>query len=411
MTVLSLVTRQSAAVALSKPFYSTNACIGLVSAFVTGSRQLSTNPHTLQNTSSLQDQSSSASSVHDKLESIVSSFRAPVRFALAYGSGVFQQKGYDAIHSSLDSVNENKASSFNEKPMVDFIFGVVHSEHWHSLNIKQNPHHYSSIAGLGSGSIAKIQDSFGAGLFYNPDVVVEGARIKYGVVRLDRLINDLNEWDTMYIAGRMHKPTMILRDDARVRLASQTNLLNAVRISLLMLPHQFTEEDLFLKIAGLSYQGDFRMKFGENPYKIYNIVYTQMDAFRDKYKPIIEEIPNVNYLFDGTLQQEDNIVMCGSMIRQLPKKLYSIIKYHHLWYLSRSGKLNTDMTEPALSQSIVQSPELTLYVEKALADVVAIPALTQSIKGVLTAGVSRSIKYAGEKIGKMMSGKEPTKIH
>ena len=88
-----------------------------------------------------------------------------------------------------------------------------------------------------------------------------------------------------------------------MRLGSQANLTNAVRVALLLLPERFTEEDLFLKIAGLSYRGDFRMRINaENPHKVYNIVYAQMDAFRELYKPIIEDLPNLNYLADGSLE-------------------------------------------------------------------------------------------------------------
>ena len=79
--------------------------------------------------------------------------------------------------------------------------------------------------------------------------------IKYGVVALDNLVADLREWQTFYMAGRFQKPMMVVRDDALVRLANRNNLLNAVRVSLLMLPLEFSEEDLFLTIAGLSYQG------------------------------------------------------------------------------------------------------------------------------------------------------------
>jgi mitochondrial translocator assembly and maintenance protein 41 len=87
-----------------------------------------------------------------------------------------------------------------------------------------------------------------------------------------------------------------------MRLASKMNLQNAVRAALLMLPERFTEEDLFLKIAGISYRGDFRMIFGENPHKVFNIVYAQSDAFKEKYAPIIQDLPNVNYLEDGSLE-------------------------------------------------------------------------------------------------------------
>ena len=44
------------------------------------------------------------------------------------------------------------------------------------------------------------------------------------------------------------------------------------------------------------------MKMGENPYKIYNIVYGQMEAFREKYMPIIEQLPNVAYIHDDMLE-------------------------------------------------------------------------------------------------------------
>jgi translocator assembly and maintenance protein 41 len=94
----------------------------------------------------------------------------------------------------------------------------------------------------------------------------------------------------------------VLRNDAKIRLASKANLYNAMRAALLLLPERFTEEELYLKITGLSYRGDFRMVFGENPHKVFNIVYAQMDAFKDKYAPVIHDLPNVNFLPDGSLE-------------------------------------------------------------------------------------------------------------
>eukprot|EP00842_Homolaphlyctis_polyrhiza_P000894 jgi/Hompol1/1805/HPOL_000513-RA len=291
--------------------------------------------------------------------------------------------------------------------MIDFIFGVTHPEHWHSLNLRQNRHHYSALAQLGSGPITSIQDLFGAGLYYNTDVEIDGMRIKYGVIKMDRLLSDLNEWDTLYLAGRLQKPVLILQDDARVRLATQTNLANAVKASLLLLPHRFTEEDLFIQIAGISYRGDFRMVFGENPHKVLNIVTAQMDAFRELYRPIIQELPYVNYLSDGTLEQEDHIKMRGNLIQSLPKKLQDKIKVRHLWYLSRMGTRSVNREQPFFSQSIAESPDLPYYVEKSLSEIVAMPALTQSIKGLFTAGPLRSISYVGEKLSKMLGARKP----
>ena len=134
---------------------------------------------------------------YQPLLDILHDFHAPIRFALAYGSGVYKQHGYSNVQKQ-------------QEPMVDFIFGVTHPEHWHALNIRQNRHHYSSLANFGSGTVATIQESFGAGLYYNPDVTIQGRRVKYGVVGIEDLLKDLTDWNTLYIAGRMQKPVMLI---------------------------------------------------------------------------------------------------------------------------------------------------------------------------------------------------------
>lgn len=186
--------------------------------------------------------SSSLSTNEAALSQVLDSFDGPIRYAAAYGSGAFSQKGYDSKIPGKDT-------------MVDFIFGVTHTQHFHSLNLRQNPHHYSLISNFGPSAITQLQENFGARVYYNTDVLVDGVRIKYGVVSIDDLISDLIQWDSLYLAGRLQKPVRVLRDDTRVRMASRTNSLNALRVALLLLPERFDEEELFLKIAGLSYRG------------------------------------------------------------------------------------------------------------------------------------------------------------
>lgn len=94
----------------------------------------------------------------ERLRSVLWEFKAPVRFAVAYGSGVFSQG----------------ASSSGQKPMIDLIFGVTYSQHWHSLNLHQHRDHYSFLGGLGSGAVAYTQDKLGAGLYFNPYVEING---------------------------------------------------------------------------------------------------------------------------------------------------------------------------------------------------------------------------------------------
>ena len=70
------------------------------------------------------------------------------------------------------------------------------------------------------------------------------------------MCKDLLNWETLYLAGRMHKPVKILIDDARVRLAQQVNLASALRTAILLLPKDFTEEKLYLTISSISYKGN-----------------------------------------------------------------------------------------------------------------------------------------------------------
>ncbi len=94
----------------------------------------------------------------------------------------------------------------NCQRQIDLLFGVTHVEHWHSLNMRQNPSHYSAISSLGEWAVSSIQQKFGAGVYYNPYVKINGVDIKYGVISMDKLLRDMKDWESLYIAGRMHKP-------------------------------------------------------------------------------------------------------------------------------------------------------------------------------------------------------------
>ncbi|KAG8708156.1 Mitochondrial translocator assembly and maintenance protein 41 [Ceratobasidium sp. 394] len=214
------------------------------------------------------------------LEEIVAGFEAPVRYAFAYGSGVFGQDGYK------DS----------DRPQLDFLFAVTHADHFHSINLHQNPKHYALAPRLlGSDFISRVQ-SLAPGLWFNPYVKVkDGVTIKYGVTTVDNLCADLLGWRSLYMAGRMHKPIRIIKDDPRVRLTQQVNLTSAVRAALLTLPERFDEKQLFERIAGISYAGDPRMSFAENPHKIQNIVSAQQEQFRELYHRLALGLPGVHW--------------------------------------------------------------------------------------------------------------------
>jgi hypothetical protein len=66
--------------------------------------------------------------------------------------------------------------------------------------------------------------------------------IKYGVVGADVLLRDLRGWDTLYIAGRLHKPVLHLARDAELAAAAEANLAAALAAGLLLLPARFSTE-------------------------------------------------------------------------------------------------------------------------------------------------------------------------
>jgi translocator assembly and maintenance protein 41 len=227
--------------------------------------------------------------MQSRLESIIKPLPQPLRFAFAYGSGVFSQKEAGPEHSS-------KPSTKDGKKMIDLVIAVTHPEHWHGINMSQNKKHYSLMARmLGSIGVGYIQ-KIGAGLWYNPYVKIGDEIVKYGVMDINTLCQDLLDWDTLYISGRMHKPVALIETDARVRLAQQVNLTSALRTSLLLLPEQFTEVELYTRIASISYTGDFRMSVpgGENADKVRNIVLGQRDMFRRLYAGLIRSLETIH---------------------------------------------------------------------------------------------------------------------
>ena len=380
----------------------------------------------------------------EALRQILWQFRAPIRYAFAYGSGVFSQTGSTSARPSSVHPHPDPAISTvqgGSGKIIDFIFGVSYTQHWHSLNLHQHRDHYSAVGSLGSSLVSRVQDKWGAGVYFNPYVTVNGTLIKYGVVNLDTLCRDLSEWDTLYLAGRLQKPVKILRDDPRVRLANQVNLISAVRTALLLLPPKFTEKDLYRTITGISYLGDPRMSLGaENLNKVANIVRHQLPNFRRLYAPLIENLPNVSFLdphrnspdwFDdqdsnATLVQDMDPTKRGNMVRRLPKN------FREKLYFRFQSKYQIPQLEfnKMMEQSNDEDPTrvkrkqggpferrlageeqgiLNKEVSAAIMQIIKYPSYSQSLKGPVTAGIKNSWKYLMEKWTKYQEGKREGK--
>ncbi|GKU05036.1 hypothetical protein FLAG1_07609 [Fusarium langsethiae] len=375
----------------------------------------------------------------EALRLMLRQFNAPIMYSFAYGSGVFPQSASKASISESDfrAVHPNPPEALiksqkGSPKVLDFIFGVSHVEHWHSINMKQNRHHYSGLASLGSGVVSRVQN-WGAGVYFNPFVEVNGMLIKYGVTSIDNLVHDLSSWESLYLAGRLQKPVKILRDHPRVRLANQHNLIAALRTALLLLPPNFTEVELYSTIAGLSYLGDPRMALPtENKSKVTNIVDNNIVHFRRLYAPLVKTLPNVDFTgpcrIDDTdwimnpdpnkgLQQDMDPVRRGNMVRRLPQAFRSRLYFQ---YQKRFGiprgefnelmKASTDNDGTAVKKmqggdferriATDEPQKLHETVRVAIKQTVNWPSTVQSVKGLLMGGISRTVRYLGEKYSK-----------
>lgn len=386
----------------------------------------------------------------EALRQILWQFKAPIRYAFAYGSGVFSQSNKPAAPDAL-SPHPHPPEAIRKwqeggGKIIDFIFGVSYTQHWHSINMQQYPEHYSALRFLGSYPVSKIQDSWGAGVYFNPYITVNGTMIKYGVVNLDTICRDLSEWDTLYIAGRLQKPVKILRDDPRVRLANQINLMSAMRTAMLMLPERFTERELYEKITSLSYMGDPRMTFGsENMSKVRNIVSNQLPNFRQLYVPLIDTLPNVSFHDsrvprepgweredvmarsadtrnpaeviggrDGfNMSQDMSAQRRGNMVRRLPRLFRQKLYYQYQKKFQMPGSAFDKIIDEARDEDaasfigrreggeferrIAMEDDVAEKVGTCVRNTIAWPSTSQSVKGIFTAGLTRGWRYWSEK--------------
>lgn len=203
----------------------------------------------------------------EESEEILTAFPA-IQFGMAYGSGAIQQGGYTKYSyqriakggdaSRLNRMADRIGAGSEDLPMIDFIFVVEDSVSWHKENLERNPSHYtSSIPFLTGKIIGMVQDNIPAYLWFNAYVPLKSTNrlMKYGVINRKNILTDLEHWNTLYIAGRMHKPVHIIKSDPEIEAAMENNRRHAVRTSLMLLPQKFSERDLFLTIASLSYIG------------------------------------------------------------------------------------------------------------------------------------------------------------
>jgi len=234
--------------------------------------------------------------------------------------------------------------------------------------------------------------SFGAGYWYNPMVTIPlskfagGRSVKYGVVRYDRLLEDMVSWTDLYGAGRLHKPVSIIKGSLDAELAMTTNRQHAVNVALLLLPDKFTDLELFSEIAAISYKGDARLLVGgENPKKIQNLVAPNLSSYRLIYSDIVKKMMSTEQSFNirevgtssnGLVSYEKNISYKTphDVLSALPENVRAVMGI---------------AKAPGIAIAAVNSPlQIKKAVNSAIGSIVRRSSLAQSVKGGVSAGQS-----------------------
>lgn len=314
--------------------------------------------------------------------------------AFAYGSGVFEQEG-----------------NVSRSNMTDFILVVEDSEKWHQENLAMNPKDYSRLLSLlGPKAISKLQDDFAAKCYFNTLVPFEDGQIKYGVINRNNLIADLLDWESLYIAGRLQKPVRIIEkmdnvEDSELAMALRMNLKNALHTALLLLPAKFSEKQLYKKLVGLSYKGDFRMKIAEDVQKVNKITQGSFYELRALYLKQLSKMSEFIYIREA---EPDQLI-------RIDQDISPGARHHHLTMLPKNMQemLVRCWDEPEgkfpdvedILRSAAYHRGLDDLITNALGYVVARQALLQAGKGILTAGFSKSFVYSSKKIAKKFKSK------
>lgn len=343
------------------------------------------------------------------LRKLLSIFPENYCFAFAYGSAIYPQSlnptRLPPTAGPPVGGNQQQAGPSSSN-MIDLVLVVRDSLSFHQENLKRNSSHYSFVRFFGPKMVTSLQDNFAARVYYNSliqfvDENKQKKLMKYGVISHSRFVNDLLDWDSLYIAGRLHKPVKIIHEaDRELSKIIAINHQNAWYAALLLLDETFSEEQLFTAIASLSYDGDFRMIFGEDKNKVLKIVKPNIDKFRHIYQPFIGssvEKGLLSYNQNQRIYFQDcspRVVFHNLLL--LPKRVQQ-----NLYFSFEKQEKLRDLDDVLMS--LAQNYHYRDYVKNAIKQIVRKSSWSQSLKGILTAGIIKSIHYSSRKIIKMKS--------
>ncbi|KAH7728381.1 Protein Y71F9B.2 [Aphelenchoides avenae] len=302
-----------------------------------------------------------------------------VTYAFAYGSSAISQQGENA-----------------QDKMVDFLITTKDSTRFHTENIRANPGHYSFVRWFGPATVTNLQTNYAAHVFYNTRVRTRGRQMKYGVISEDDLQTDLLDWCWLYASGRLHKPVLdVIPPSETLARCILDNRKCALDAALIQLPEQFTYDELFEKIVGISYSGDFRQSFGEDRNKITKIVRGGFEQLKFVYDPLLVKDRRIEILGDNSITQDGSTTAIYHRLNLLPQRVIE-----GLYKIHRKRDVRVRDIEEVLFL-LAHRNDVGDYVAQSLAAIVKKSAFRQTVKNACSAGFNKSVVYAFDKLAKM----------
>nr|CEL70071.1 TPA: MMP37 like protein, putative [Neospora caninum Liverpool] len=269
------------------------------------------------------------------------------------------------LHSS--SASPASSSQNSSSSLRDYLLLVpAHAVRaFHEENLRIHPQHYSWIFRLYGAETIECYQRLGHGVevFYNTLVRLphDGQLAKYGVAAIEDLQAELTDWTSLFFSGRLHKPVHFFSPKGTSVTKApfwkhlQANRLNALRVALLLQKKAVVPfRDVLYAICGLSYTGDIRMAFVENPRKLSNLVAGQTIQLFSLYYPLLSHIPGLRLVTQTSHEQRaaacrrwhpdgPNAVSCG-----LPTDLLASVRDKQ----DESGELSNGDESSALVRDL-----------------------------------------------------------
>ena len=292
--------------------------------------------------------------VRERIQDFVSTLPDTVSIK-AYGSSVAFQSGYKE----------------DEKKQIDLIVIVDDIKKFYEESLVKNAYMYKFIPRVYFNNASKDKLRTGAHICYTSNINYKDDVYKIGVIEKEDVLNDLINWETFYIAGRMQKEMYTVKEDEVIEKANKINQHNALVVSLLLTDKNDVKlSDVYETLCSLSYMGDSRKKFkAEDPNKVKKIASGSKDYFDSLYK-------NSNlFIIDDNEKVKINYELLFKEIDKLPSNLKDRINDYDLNNI----------------RSVI-----TNYLEQ----IIKSSSSEQTKKGILTTGLTNSISYAHEKLKK-----------